>query len=152
MVHRLDYDTTELIFRVLFSLIFLGLGMEHLFADGLIRDMMPDWLVYKRAVSLLAGMILLCGGFSILLGYRTAAGAITLGSFLLVVTLMVHLPAMWQRPVGLNPDWVWLWEVYQRSNLVKNLCLLGVCFHLINHRPGRFSLDARLGLENEEDA
>ncbi|MDJ0840395.1 MAG: DoxX family protein [Acidobacteriota bacterium] len=150
MVHRLDYDTTELIFRILFSLIFLGLGMEHLFADALIRDMMPDWLEYKRPVSLLAGVVLLSGGCSVLLGYRTATGAIVLGCFLLVVTLVIHLPALWQVPAELSAEWTWLWEVYQRSNLVKNLCLLGVCFHLINHRPGRFSLDARLGLDEEE--
>ena len=28
--------------------------------------------------------------------------------------------------------------------LVKNLCLLGVCVHLLSHQPGRYSLDRYL--------
>ncbi|HET9933338.1 MAG TPA: hypothetical protein VFQ35_21685, partial [Polyangiaceae bacterium] len=38
----------------------------------------------------------------------------------------------------------WIWIVLQRSNLVKNVCLLGVCVHLTTHAPGRFSVDAWL--------
>lgn len=144
MLHRLDYNKTDLIFRILFSLIFLGLGMEHLFSDTTIRAMMPDWLVFKRGLSILAGLFLLSGGLSIMIGYRTIRGAVLLGGFLLVVTLLIHVPAVWQRPPNLDAEWFWLWDVYQRSNLVKNLCLLGVCFHLINHKPGRYSLDAWL--------
>ena len=143
MIHKLNYDQTDLIFRILFSLIFLGLGFEHLFSDAIIQNMMPEWMGQKRMLSLLAGGILLAGGFSVLFGYRTTAGAILLGSFLVVVTLSIHLPALLMEPAGLERDWRWLWDVYQRSNLVKNLCLLGVCFHLINHRPGKFSFDAR---------
>jgi len=142
MLHRLNYDLTDLIFRILFSLIFLGLGLEHLFSDALIQGMMPDWLVYKRAASILCGLVLLGGGTSILLGYHSKGGAIVLGLFLVVVTAVIHLPAVLGNPSDLPPEWVWLWEVYQRSNLVKNLCLLGVCFHLINHEHGRYSLDA----------
>ena len=139
----MNYDMTDLIFRILFSLIFLGLGMEHLFSDVMIQGMMPDWLVYKRAASLLAGAVLLTGGFSVLLGYRTTWGALLLGGFLLLVTVLIHVPALGRTPTDFPQDWAWFWEVYQRSNLVKNLCLLGVCFHLTNHRIGRYSLDAR---------
>ena len=141
MLHRLDYNLTDLIFRILFSLIFLGLGMEHLFSDALIQGMMPDWMVYKRALSLTAGAILLTGGVSVALGFRTTYGAILLGAFVLTVTLVIHVPALFQQPGNLPEDWRWLWDVYQRSNLVKNLCLLGVCFHLINHQIGKYSMD-----------
>lgn len=144
MLHKLNYDLTDLIFRILFSLIFLGLGMEHLFSDVLIQNMMPDWLVFKRAVSIGAGLVLLTGGFSVLLGYKSTAGAIMLGVFLLIVTAVIHAPALLSQPTGLQGDWHWLWDVYQRSNFVKNLCLLGVCFHLINHEHGRYSLDVYL--------
>jgi hypothetical protein len=34
--------------------------------------------------------------------------------------------------------------VFQRSNLVKNVCLFGVCVHLTTEAPGRFSVDAWL--------
>ena len=143
MRHTLDYHRTDLIFRLLFSLIFLGLGLEHLFSDETIREMMPAWIAHKRLVSMAAGVVLLSGGFSVLLGYRTSGGAVVLGAFLLAVTLTVHVPAVFHRPDHLPHAWHWLWDVYQRSNLVKNLCLLGVCFHLINHEPGKYSLDYR---------
>ncbi len=144
MLHKLNYDLTDVIFRVLFSLIFLGLGLEHLFADDLIQSMMPVWFIGKRLVSVGAGMVLLTGGFSIMLGYKTTAGAVLLGGFLFAVTITIHLPACLAAPAELPEAWHWLWNVYQRSNLVKNFCLLGVCFHLINHEPGRYSLDAIL--------
>jgi len=117
--------------------------MEHLFSDAIIQEMMPHWLAWKRPFSILAGMILLGGGLSILLGFKMTWGGLMLSVFLLTVTLAVHLPAVFNKPGDLPVSWHWLWDVYQRSNLVKNLCLLGVCFHLINHEPGRFSLDGR---------
>lgn len=77
----------------------------------------------------------------LLTGWHTRRAAAMLGAFLVVVTAVVHLRGVLGLPDGLPEDWGWLWQVYQRSNLVKNLCLLGVCFHLLNHEPGRFSLD-----------
>lgn len=141
MLRSLDHDRTDLVFRVLFSSIFLALGLEHLFHDQLIRQMMPDLLPFKRALSLLCGLWLLAGGGMLLTGWHTRRAAAMLGAFLVLVTVVIHLRGVMGLPEGLPADWGWLWEVYQRSNLVKNLCLLGVCFHLLNHEPGRFSLD-----------
>ena len=42
-----------------------------------------------------------------------------------------------------------MWPVLQRSNLAKNLCLLGVCVQLGWHKPGRYSLDAWLAARRE---
>ncbi|MCE9500091.1 MAG: hypothetical protein K8R21_06290, partial [Leptospira sp.] len=64
-----------------------------------------------------------------------------LGFFLITVTIFIHGPELFVKPSGLSADWLWLWEVYQRSNFVKNLCLLGVCIHLLNYSSGRYSLD-----------
>jgi len=36
------------------------------------------------------------------------------------------------------------WTVFQRSNLVKNPCLFGVCIHLTQHEHGRYSVDSWL--------
>ena len=47
-------------------------------------------------------------------------------------------------PPELSADSRWMWDILQRSNFVKNLCLLGVCFHLLHHRTGCFSVDAWL--------
>jgi len=141
---RINYDKTDLIFRLLFSLIFLALGTEHLFSDEIIQSMMPEWFVYKRLLSIGAGLVLLTGGFSVMLGYKTQIGATVLGIFVIIVTITIHGTALVAYPSNLPGEWYWLWDVYQRSNFVKNLCLLGVCFHLINHQTGRFSLDQML--------
>ncbi len=141
---NISYDISDLIFRVLFSLIFLGLGMEHFFSDHLIQAMMPDWLGgSKRLVSIVTGAILLSGGVSILIGWKVQTSAVLLGIFLLVVTVAIHGPALLHHPTDMPPDWTWVWDVYQRSNFFKNLCLLGVCFHLNHHRVGRFGMDGR---------
>jgi uncharacterized membrane protein YphA (DoxX/SURF4 family) len=139
---RVDTDTRDLIFRGLFSTIFLGLGSEHLLDDRLIRHFMPGWVQYPTLTSRLSGVILLIGGLSILTGYRMQLGARLLGAFLLVVTLTVHVPGCFQVPPGISSDYAWLWTVFQRSNLVKNVCLFGVCVHLTTQAPGRFSIDA----------
>ena len=141
MKAHLSYDATDLIFRLLFSLIFLGLGMEHIFSDELIQGMMPEWIGNKRTASVIAGVVLLTGGSCVAAGYKVHLAAALLGGFLVAVTLAVHLPALFQKPAGLPADWAWLWELYQRSNFFKNLCLLGVCFLLTHHRVGKFALD-----------
>jgi uncharacterized membrane protein YphA (DoxX/SURF4 family) len=139
---RVSNDTRDLIFRCLFSSIFLGLACEHLLDDRLIQHFMPAWVRYPMLASRLSGLVLLIGGLSILTGYRIQLGARLLGAFLFVVTLSVHVPGVFQVPAGIPADAAWLWTVFQRSNLVKNLCLFGVCVHLTTQAPGRYSIDA----------
>jgi uncharacterized membrane protein YphA (DoxX/SURF4 family) len=139
---RVSNDTRDLIFRCLFSSIFLGLGSEHLLDDRLIQHFMPAWVSHPMLASRFSGFVLLAGGFSILTGYRIQLGARLLGAFLFVVTLAVHVPGVFQVPADIPADAAWLWAVFQRSNLVKNLCLFGVCVHLTTQAPGRFSIDA----------
>lgn len=136
----LDPDVAELIFRVLFSSIFLGLGGEHIVSDHLIQNLMPSWVPAPRLFSILAGVVLLLGGTMVLVGWQLQAAAWILGCFLVLVTALVHLPAVVTPPPPMPEDVEWMWVVLQRSNLVKNLCLLGVCFLLANHTPGRYSL------------
>jgi uncharacterized membrane protein YphA (DoxX/SURF4 family) len=139
---RVDDGTRDLIFRGLFSTIFLGLGSEHLLDDRLIRHLMPGWILYPTLASRLSGLVLLCGGLSIAAGYRMQLGARLLGLFLLVVTVAVHVPGCFTVPPDIPADAAWIWTVLQRSNLVKNVCLFGVCVHLTTQRPGRYSVDA----------
>lgn len=140
MKAHFSYDTSDLIFRLLFSLIFIGLGLEHIFSDDLIQGMMPAWLGSKRVLSIIAGVVLLGGGVSVAIGFNVCPAAMLLGGFLIVVTLTIHLPALFHKPANLPADWSWLWDVYQRSNFFKNLCLLGVCFHLTHHRVGKYAI------------
>lgn len=137
-------DVSDLIFRVLFSAIFIALGAEHLVSDVLLQSLMPEWLEPKRLVSIASGVVLLGGGSSIALGYKVDVGATVLGVFLVVVTAVVHGPGLVGHPTSVPDEATWLWTIYQRSNFVKNVCLLGVCVHLVTHRTGRYSLDAYL--------
>lgn len=137
----LSRDRNELIFRVLFSSIFLGLGGEHIVDDRLIQNLMPPALPAPRLLSVLAGLVLLTGGSMVLVGYRIRTAAWILGAFLVVVTLAVHLPAVFLPCPPMPAESEWMWTVLQRSNLVKNLCLLGVCFLLSDHTLGAYSVD-----------
>lgn len=139
-----NQDASELLFRLLFSSIFVVLGAEHLFRDELIQQLMPDWLPMKRACSIASGLILLVGGASIALGVRVQEGAILLGVFLIVVTFVIHVPGMFRPSDFVAPEDMWLWDLYQRSNFIKNVCLLGVCFHLLTHEPGPYTLPGYL--------
>ncbi len=132
-------DRSDLLFRLFFSLIFLGVGAEHLFADDLLQRLMPLWVPAKRLVSIVCGVILISGGAMVLIGYQLRKAAVLLGAFLIVVTVTVHLPALLVTPSFVTPESSWLWTVLQRSNFAKNLCLLGVCFYLYNHTPGKYS-------------
>lgn len=139
---RVDADVRDLIFRGLFSTIFLGLGSEHLLDDRLILHLMPAWVNHPMLASRASGAVLLLGGLSILAGYRMQLGARLLGAFLLIVTLTVHVPGCFSVPSSIPSDAAWIWTVLQRSNLVKNVCLFGVCVHLTTQAPGRYSVDA----------
>ena len=139
-----NHDVSELLFRLLFSSIFVVLGAEHLFHDELIQQLMPEWVPMRRVVSVASGVTLLLGGASIALGVRVQEGAVLLGLFLVVVTLAIHVPGMFQAPGSIAPGDMWLWVLYQRSNFIKNVCLLGVCLHLLTHEPGRYTLPGYL--------
>lgn len=144
VVLRIPEDVSDLIFRVLFSTIFIGLGFEHLLSDDLLQTLIPGWIGPKRLISIGSGVVLLAGGGSIALGLETRLGATVLAVFLVVVTAVVHGPGLLVRPEGMPDNWSWVWDVYQRSNFVKNICLIGVCVHLVTHQPGRYSLDCWL--------
>ncbi len=143
-MRRPSEDLTDLGFRLLFSSIFVGLGGEHLFSDELISRLMPLWMPAPRMCSILAGLVLTVGGVSLVVGYRVRQAAVLLGSFLVAVTVLVHAPALLGGSPPMPPGWDWMWVILQRSNFVKNLCLLGVCLHLLHYQPRRWSLDGWL--------
>ena len=138
---KLSDDSTDCIFRTLFCLIFLGLGAEHLFSDQLIQNLMPGWLPWKRTVSVFCGFWLIVWGSLILVGGLVRWAARAGGAFLIIGTFAVHLPGAFIYPATLPEESRWMWDILQRSNLVKNFCLLGVCFLLLNYEVGKYSFD-----------
>lgn len=137
-------DLCDLLFRILFSLIFLALGTEHILSDALLQRLMPAWMPSPELVSIVVGIVLSVGGICIVLGWRLRFAAVLLGCFVVVVTLAVHVPAVLIRPDFVSDSNLWMWDILQRSNLAKNVCLLGVCILLWHHQPGRWSVDARV--------
>jgi len=138
---KVDKDTADLLFRSLFCLIFVGLGLEHIFSDALIQKLMPEWVPARRVISLGCGVWLTLWGSFILVGWKLHIAGIALALFLVPVTLLVHLPGIVLAPEQIPSGCLWIWDILQRTNLVKNLCLLGVCFHLLHHQVGRYSLE-----------
>src|SRR5690606_14186195 len=110
-------DLADLIFRLLFCLIVVGLGGEHIFSDALIQQLMPAWMPYPRLVSIVCGVWLCAGGALIALGWRLDIAAVSLGAFLIVVTVVVHFPGLFTAPVPV--EHLWMWQILQRTNFVK---------------------------------
>ena len=131
---QVSKDLCDLLFRILFSMIFMALGSEHILSDGLIQRLMSAWMPAPEVVFILVGLALSVGGICIVLGWQLRFAAVLLGSFVVVVTLAVHVPAVLMKPEFVNESIIWMWDILQRSNLAKNLCLLGVCiFYGIIH-------------------
>lgn len=141
---KITRDHTEFLFRALFCLIFVGLGGEHIVSDNLIQKLMPAWVPLPRIASIVCGVWLSFWGLMILLGWRVRLAGVALGVFLVIVTVAVHVPGLIFFPPELPAEHHWMWDILQRTNLVKNLCLLGVCFHLLTHQVGKYSLEGWL--------
>lgn len=102
-VQLINQDFSDLLFGVLFCLTFIALGGEYLVKDDLIQKLMPSWFPLPKIVSIGCGLILLLGGGLIALGYNLRLAAILLGAFLLIVTTIVHGPAILSNPDFINP-------------------------------------------------
>ena len=137
-------DTADILFRVFFSLIFLALGVEHIVSDELVQKLMPEWMPMPGIVSILVGLVLSVGGLCIVLGWRLRIASLLLGTFVVVATIIVHLPAVFMQPEFVDASNRWMWDILQRTNLAKNVCLLGVCILLWHHEPGKWSLGSKL--------
>ena len=114
--------------RVLFSIIFLTGALEHMRgAPSMLAFTQARGVPWPRAAVLAAGVLMLLGGISILLGLWARAGAALLIVCLLPVTLFMHRP---------------LTDPQQAVHFLKNIALIGGALLLIAHGPGPLSLDA----------
>jgi uncharacterized membrane protein YphA (DoxX/SURF4 family) len=139
MLHK---EYSELLFRLLFSAIFITLGFEHIFSDALIMTLMPEWVPFQGIISKVCGVWILFWGTHIALGYRLKAASLSLLFFLVIVTVTVHVPGIFFMPSSMPKNSSWMWDILQRSNLAKNICLIGVCLQLYHHTPGRWSIQS----------
>lgn len=125
--------TSEAVFRVLFSLIFIVAGLQHLGAPqqvvtrllsapvgALLAGMVPP-----LPMVLAAGVALLAGGLSLLLGLRVRLMALILAGVLVPITLTV------QTAPG------------AQGALFKNIALFAGLIHFAFAGAGAFALDNR---------
>ncbi|MEQ9105043.1 MAG: DoxX family protein [Rhodothermales bacterium] len=81
-----------LIGRILFSMIFIMVGFMHFMDVEGMSMMVPSFLPAPAFFVYLTGLMLVAGGFSVLLGYKAKIGGLILAAFLMSTSLLVFLP------------------------------------------------------------
>ena len=126
---------SDLVFRVLFSWIFIvgGLGhwRQHEYMMGRLLDSpWYDWVVAIGDPSLLmyaSGAVLGIAGLGLFVGFATRIAALALFVTLVPITFVIHVA----------PDHV--------GPFLKNLAILGGLIHFFVRGSGAFGLDRRSG-------
>ncbi len=126
-------DFSDLVFRVMFSLIFIVGGAGHFFAHDymLNRIQGSPWLWLIEAIASpslllwLSGGVMIISGIMVAAGFKTRLAALALFAALAPITFTIHV-----APGHMGP-------------LLKNVALLGVLIHLYFRGPGAYSLDNR---------
>lgn len=118
---------TSLIGRIFLSAIFIKSGISKIFgATGTQQYMessgVPGWLLIPTII------VLLIGGLSVLVGYKTRYGALLLVGFLIPATLIFH-------NIFIDPA--------QEINFLKNLGLIGGLLMIASFGLGPISFDAK---------
>lgn len=124
-------DKSEIVFRLMFSLIFIVGGAGHFFAHAHMLARLTDspWLSWVSMLGqpglliYLSGVVLCVAGIALLLGWFTKLAALALFLTLLPITLAIHI-----APGHMGP-------------LLKNVALLGGLIHFYFQGAGVASLD-----------
>ena len=126
--------TTTLVGRILFALVFLAAAPGHFQSETIAYAAAQGVPLANLAVPA-SGFLVLLGGLSIALGYKTRWGALALVAFLAPVTFMMH--NFWAVP---DP----MMHQLQMVMFMKNIALIGGALTFFVHGAGAYSLDARL--------
>jgi putative oxidoreductase len=122
--------------RVLFSVPFILMGLNHLTNAYLLTNTVPSFIPSELLVVRLTGLFLMAGGLAIMLGYRAKLAGLCLGIFLMATALMVHLPEYLSAETEvarMNPF----------LHMVKDFGLGGAAFFLFGMGAGTASMDNR---------
>lgn len=115
-------DVLVLVGRILFSALFLYTATGHLTAT----NQLAQWAEAKgvpaaKASVVVGGLLLLAGGFSVLLGVWADLGALLLAIFLIPTALLMH--AFWQES---GED-----RMREQVQFFKDLALAGAALMLV---------------------
>lgn len=127
-------NTLPLLGRILFALLFVMTGFNHLFGGGAEYAAAAGVPIAQVMVPF-AGLLSLLGGLSVALGYKARYGAWLLVLFLVPVTFAMH------------PFWTETDPMQQQLHMamfMKNIALTGTALFIAYAGAGPLSLDARL--------
>ena len=126
---------SDVVFRVLFSLIFIVAGGGHFGAreymiarlDAAPLGHLARLFGPPETLLMLSGIVLIVGGLALLAGFQTQLAALALALTLIPITITID--------VG-NPGHI--------GPLFKNIALLGGLIHFLLRGAGAYSFDTRL--------
>jgi putative oxidoreductase len=117
--------------RILFALIFLMSGLNHLMGAGADYAAAAGVPMAKVMVPL-AGLLAFVGAISILLGYKVKYGAWLIVIFIIPVSFAMH--KFW----GISDP---MQQQMQMAMFMKNVAILGGALLLAYFGPGPYSID-----------
>lgn len=113
--------------RIFLSAIFLLAGLDKIAHPALNQDYMARYGVpYSSVFLVVAILVEVLGGLSILLGFKARWGAAGLALFLVLATLIFHTDFSDEVQIGI---------------FLRNLSILGGLLLIAHFGPGAFSLD-----------
>ncbi|HEX6971030.1 MAG TPA: DoxX family protein [Limnochordia bacterium] len=125
-------DGAVLVGRILFSIVFLLSGINHLTSvQNLSGYAQSKGVPAPKFWVVITGILLLLGGLSVLFGYQVQIGALILFIFLILAALIMH------RFWGLSDKQAAQGEMVQ---FFKDLALAGAALFLYAYGPGLYSL------------
>ncbi len=119
--------------RILFSLMFIMSGMGHLTkSTGMAQYAGSMGVPAPTLVVIITGIMIILGGFSVILGYKVKVGTILLIVFLLPTSFIMH--TFW----GIEDP---MQSQMQMAMFLKNLSMLGGALLLYHFGTGPLSLE-----------
>lgn len=118
--------------RILFALVFLMSGFNHLAnLNAMSGYAASKGVPLPTAMTLLSGILIILGGLSVLLGYKAKIGAAALAVFLIVTAFVMH--------------GFWAYEGQQMQNemshFLKDIALAGASLLIMYFGTGPKSLE-----------
>jgi putative oxidoreductase len=121
-----------LIARILFSMVFVFLGLNHFVSLEMMSNMAAsNGVPFPVAATLITGTMIVLGGFSVLLGYKARIGGLVLALFLIPTAFIMH--SFWGM-TGTE-------AANQMVHFMKNLSMAGGALLIYYYGPGPISLD-----------